>query len=90
MNHEQGSEVLDMDEQVDFNSTSCSLMVGKVSQPFNGSPVPTFLYTNDTIKAIFVKASLPKAINVNFLNEYNCVLEFPTNFELYQITMHLQ
>ena len=63
-----------MDGQVDLNPTSSSLMVSKVTQRLNGAPIPTFLYTSDTGKAICVKASLPEPINVSFLNEYNCVL----------------
>ena len=74
MNHEQGGEVLDMDEQVDLNPTSSSLMVSRVTQRFNGAPISTFLYTIDTVKAICTKASLPEPINVSFLNEYDCVL----------------
>ena len=54
MDCKQGGEVLDMDEQVDLNPTSSSLMVCKVTQRFNGAPIPTFLYTNDTVKAICV------------------------------------
>ena len=29
-------------------------------------------------------------INVSFLNEYNCLLEFATDFDLHKITMTLQ
>ena len=85
-----GGEVLDMDEQVDLNPTSSSLMVSKVTQQIQWSSIPTFIYTNDTVKAICAKASLPEPINVSFLNEYNCVLEFPTDFELHKIAMNLQ
>ena len=74
MNHKQGCEILDMDEQIDLNPTWSSLMLSKVPQQFNGTPTPTFIYTNDTVKAICAKASLPDAINIGFLNEYDCVL----------------
>ena len=90
MNCKQGAEVLDMDEQVDLNPTSTSLMVSKVTQRFNGAQIPTFLYTNDTVKVICVKASLSEPINVSFLNEYDCVLKFSTDFDLHRIAMTLQ
>ena len=89
-NHEQGGEILDMDKQIDLNLTTSSLTLCKVTQQFNGSPIPTFIYTNDTVKAFCAKASLPDPINVNFLNEYGCVLEFTTDFDLHKITMTLQ
>ena len=59
MNWEQEGEVLDMHEQVDLNPNSNSLMVSKVTQQFNGAPTHTFIYTNDTVRAICAKASLP-------------------------------
>ena len=65
-------------------------MVRKVLQWFNGALIPAFLYTDDTFEAICVKASLPEPINDSFLNEYNCVLEFPTDFDLHKIAMNLQ
>ena len=90
MNCKQEHEVLDMDEQVDLNPTSNSLMVSKVTQQFNGAPIPTFIYSNDTVRAICAKTSLPEPINVSFLNEFYCVLKFLTEFELHKITMNLQ
>ena len=90
INCKQGGEVLDMDEQVDLNPTSNSLMVSKVTQRFNGALIPAFLYTNETVQAICVKAALPEPIYVSSLNEYDCVLVFPTDFDLYRITMNLQ
>ena len=89
-NCKQGGKVLDMDEQVNLNPTSNSFMVSKVTQRFNGALIPTYLYTNDTVRAICVKASLPEPINVSFLNEYDCVLELSTDFDLHRITMNLQ
>ena len=65
-------------------------MASKVTQRFNGALIPAFLYTSDTVKTICAKASLPEPINVSFLNEYDCVLEFPTDFDLHRITMNLQ
>ena len=53
-----GGENLVMDEQVDLNPTSSSLMLSKITQQFNGPPIPTFIYTNDTVKAICAKAFL--------------------------------
>ena len=40
--------------------------------------------------AIYVKAFLPELIHVSFLNEYDCMLEFPTEFELCKIAIDLQ
>ena len=37
-----------------------------------------------------VKASLSEPINVSFLNDYDCMLEFSTDFELHKIAMNLQ
>ena len=88
MNHEQEGKVLDMDEQVGLNPTSYSLMVSKVIQQFNGALISTFVYTNDTVRVICAKVSLPQLLNVSFLNEYNCVLEFSTEFQLYKIAMY--
>ena len=34
-------------------------MVNKVTQQFNGAPIPTFIYTNDTVRAICAKSFLP-------------------------------
>ena len=65
-------------------------MVSKVTQQFNGAPIPTFIYTNDTVRAICVKASLPEQLHVSFLNEYGCVLEFLTEFKLNKFAMNLQ
>ena len=79
-----------MDKQIDLNPTSSSLMWSKVTQQFTGAPTPNFLYTNDTVKAICAKASLPDQINDSFLNEYDCVLEFATDFDPYKIAMTLQ
>ena len=90
MNCKQEGEVLDMDEQVGLYLTSNSLMVSKVTHWFSGAPIPTFIYTNETVREIYVKASLPEPINVSFLNEYDCVLEFSTEFELHKIAMNLQ
>ena len=89
MNHEEGGEVLDMGEQVDLNCTSSSLMVSKVTQRFSGAPILIFLDTSDTVKAICTK-SLSARTNVSFLNEYDCVLEFSTDFDLHRIVMNLQ
>ena len=58
MNCKQGGKVLDLNEQVDLNPSSNSLMVSKVTQY-------QLLYT---------------PIHVSFFNEYDCVLEFPTEF----------
>ena len=74
MNCKKEGEVSDMDEQVDLNPTSNSLMVSKVTQQFNGALIPTFIYTNDTARAICTNASLPEPLNVSFLKEYDCVL----------------
>ena len=90
MNHEQEGEVLDLDKQVDPNSSSNTLMVSKVTQQFNGAPIPTFIYNNDAVRAICVKAPLPEHIHVSFLNEYDCMLGFPTEFELHKTAMDLQ
>ena len=90
MNCQQEGEVLDMDEQVSLNPTSNSLMISKVTQRFNGAPIHAFIYTNDTVRAICVKASLPEQLYVSFLNEFDCVLEFSTKFELHKITLNLQ
>ena len=89
MNCKQEGEVLDLDEQVDSNPSSNSLMVGKVTR-YNGAPVPAFIYTNQGVRAICMKAFLPEPIHVSFLNENDCVLEFPTKFELYKIAVDLQ
>ena len=66
MNHEQEGEVLDTDEQVDSNPSSNSLMVHKVTQQYNGAPIPAFIYTNETVRAVCVKAFLPEPIHVSF------------------------
>ena len=90
MNCEQEGKILDMDEKIDLNPTSNSLMLSMVTHWFNGAPIHTFIYTNDTVKAICAKASLPDPINVSFLNEYECVLEFATDFDPHKIAMTLQ
>ena len=54
MNHEQEGGVLDFDNQVDLNPSSNSLMVSKVTQRYNGAPIPTFIYINETVRAICV------------------------------------
>ena len=91
MNHKQEGKVLDLDEQVDPNPSSNSLMVSNVTQWFNGeAPIPTFIYTNHAVRAICAKAFLPEPIYVSFLNEYGCVLEFVTEFELHIIKIDLQ
>ena len=90
MNCKQGGKVLDMDEQVDLNPTSSSWIVSKVTQIFNGALIPTFLYTNDTVRAICAKAFLPELVNFSYLNEYDCVLQFSTDFDLHKIVMNLQ
>ena len=64
-------------------------MVIKVIQQYNGAPIPIF-YTNETVRTICMKVFLPEPIHVNFLNEYDCVLEFPTEFELCKIAEDLQ
>ena len=89
-NCKQGGEILDMDKQIDLNPTSSSLMLSKVTQQFNGAPIPTFIYTIDTVKAICAKASLPDPVNFSFLNEFECVLEFATDFDPHKIAMTLQ
>ena len=85
-----GGEILDMNEQIHLNPTSCSLMLSKVMQQFNGAAVPALIYTDDTVKAICAKASLPDPINVRFLNEYNCVWEFASDFDPHKIAITLQ
>ena len=90
MNCEQGGEVLDLDEQVDSNLRSNSLMVSKVTKQFNGVLIPTAIYTNDTVRAVCVKVFLPEPIHVSFLNGYDCMQQFPTEFELCKIAMDLQ
>ena len=89
-NHKQEGEVLDLDEQVDSYFSSNSLMVSKVTQQFSGAPIPTFIYTNDTVREICAKAFLPEPIHVSFLNEYDCLLEFPVAMELCEIATDLQ
>ena len=84
-NHGQENEVLEMEEPVDLNPSSSSLMVSKVTQRFNGAQIPAFIYTNKTLKAICAEASLPQPIHVSFLNEYDYVLEFSNNFKLHKI-----
>ena len=49
---------MDVDEQIDLNPTSSSLMLSKVTQQFNGAPIATFIYTNGTVKAICAKPLL--------------------------------
>ena len=61
-----------------------------MTQQFNGAPIPTFIYTNDTVRTICAKAFLPEPIHVSFLNEYDCMLKFPTEFELCKIAMDLK
>ena len=56
MNCEQEGEVLDLDEQIDPYSNSNTLMVSKVTQQLNEAPRPTFIYTNDIVRAICAKA----------------------------------
>ena len=90
MNCKQEDEVLDIDEQVDSNPSSNSLMASKLKQWYNGAPIPTFIHTNDTVRAICAKVFLPEPIHVSFLNEYDCVLEFWTEFELHKIAVDLQ
>ena len=90
MNSEQEGEVLDLDEQVNLNPCSNSLMVSKVTQRFNGAPIPAFIYTNDTVRAICAKSFLPEPIHVSFLNKYDCMLEFPTGFKLHKIALDLE
>ena len=65
-------------------------MLSKVTQWFNGAPKPAFICTSDTVKTICANASLPDPINDSFLNEYDCVLEFATEFDLHKIAMTLQ
>ena len=90
MNCKQEGEVLDLDEQVDSNPSSNSLMVSKVTQWYNGAPIPTFIYTKETIRPICAKVFLLESIHTIFLNEYDCMLEFPTEFELCKIAVDLQ
>ena len=86
-NHEQGTE--EMEEQVDLNPLPSLLMVSKVTQWFNGAPIPTFVYTNETVEAICAKPS-PEPTCISFLNEYDSELEFSNNLELHKIPMDLQ
>ena len=65
-------------------------MVSKVTQQFNGVPITAFIYTNDTVRAICVNASIPEPINISFLNEYDSMLEFLTDYKLHKIALHLQ
>ena len=37
-----------------------------------------------------MKVFLPEPIHVSFLNEYDCVLEFPADFELHKMEVDLQ
>ena len=90
MNHEQVCEVFDLDEQVDSNPSSNSLIMSKVTQWYNGAPIPTFIYTYETIRAICVKAFLPELIHISFLNEYDCMLDFPAEVDLHNIGVDLQ
>ena len=68
INCEQEGEALDLGEQGGL------LMVSKVTQQSNGTPLPTFIYTNETVRAVCLKTFLPEPIHVSFLNEYDCVL----------------
>ena len=90
INHTQEGEVLDLDEMGSSNSSSNSFMVSKVTQQSNGAPIPTFIYTAENVRAGYVKAFLSEHIYVSFLNEYYCMLEFPTKFELHKIAVYLQ
>ena len=65
-------------------------MLSNITQQFNAALIPTFIYTNDTVRAICAKTSLPDPINLSFLNEYNCVLEFATDFDPQKIAIALQ
>ena len=76
MNNEQEGEVLDLDDPVSSNPNSNSLMVSKFTQWYNGTLIPTFVYINETVRAVCVKAFLPEPIHVSFLNEYDYILEF--------------
>ena len=42
------------------------------------------------MRAFCAKLFLPEHIYVSFLNEYDCVLEFPTKFKLCRISVNLQ
>ena len=53
MNCKQEGEVLDLDEQVDSNASSNSLMVSKVKQWCNGAPIP-ILFTPKKLLEQFV------------------------------------
>ena len=61
-----------------------------MTQQFNGAPIPTFIYTIDTVRAICAKSLLPEPIPISFPNEYDYMLEFPAEFEFHKIAMDLQ
>ena len=65
MNCKQEGEALDLDEQVGSNPSSNSLMVSKVTQQSNGAPIPTFIYTNETVRAVCTKVFLPEPVHVS-------------------------
>ena len=89
MNCKQEGEALDLEEQVSSNPSSNSLMVSKVTQLSNGAPVPTFIYTNETVWAVCTKALLPEPVHVRFEMSM-IVLEISTEFELHKIAVDLQ
>ena len=90
INCKQEGQILDLDEQVDSNPNSNSLKVSKATQQYNVSPIPAFIYTNETFRAICAKLVLPEPIHVSFVDEYDYILEFPTEFELCKIAVDLQ
>ena len=55
MNHKQEGEGLDLDEQVNSNPNSNSLIESKVTQRYDGAPIPPSIYTNKTVRAICQK-----------------------------------
>ena len=60
MNHEQEGEVLDL---VEMGGSNPSLRL------YNGAPIPTCIYTNETVRAVCTKAFLPEPVCVSLLNE---------------------
>ena len=50
----------------------------------------TFTHTTKTVRAVCVRVFLPEPIHVSFLNKYDCVLEFLTEFELHKVVVDLQ
>ena len=64
INCKQESEGLDLDEQVNSNPSSNSLMVSKVTQQSNGALISIFIYTTETVRTVCAIAFLPKSVHV--------------------------